>query len=178
MRPRRALTLLETLLSLALMALVIALVAGLFQRVSRLNPSFDRQTLLQEQAGSTLPAVLREARQAVKWSVPTPGSSSPVSELRFQVPHPASARFPDPLPVPLPALVDFQASGWLLERRLRRQNGGLWLDDALLCPNVQNFSARLLGADFLEVELEVLTSSGQPLRLRQLGELPVAAKSP
>lgn len=170
---RRGITMLEALVSLALMGTVVALVAGLLQQISRVGASLDESSRLHEQIRSVFPILRREAQAATVWTTPAVGSSSVWTTLECKVPDLGqdSTRFPLPVPAPTsagfggpPPPARFDDAAELIVCRYFTDEQGLWREATrgadtarvLLSSAVLGLSVQRSGGRFLRVSLSVM----------------------
>lgn len=173
---RRALTLMETLVCVALLGLIIALVAGLLRQISRAGSQMDLKNLQQEQLRSIFPTIRREVQSATRWTSPAPGASTSTTDLRFSLPdhRQDSLRFPWPLPTPLPGSpVRFDQASRMVDCRYFANSNGLWRESRLgaitqtdlISSVVKGLAVQRSRPGFLQLSLTLLTSqSAQTFR--------------
>ena len=131
---------------------------------SRHNAQMTRRDHILGAAGAALDTLVREARQALRWTT-TSGA-----ELVFEIPDPQAIRLPRPPENRLTPLWD-PFSG-LLRVRYRAQGGAFWREvwdgsafrPTQLCESVQGFAGRRVGQQMFQVTLTLeLDANLQPL---------------
>ncbi len=154
---------LEALVSLALIGLVLAVVAGMMASVSGSWRFSERQDRGYQAAYIALDSIRSEVQAAVELLDPLPGSTAPTSSLRLQR-MAGDYLFPEP-PYPSPPGWDWSAVA--LDEVVYRIVGGQMTREVVaensrsLVPEAAGFSCRFLADGNLEVALNL--GEGQAL---------------
>lgn len=177
-RTRRGLSLGEAMVSMALMLVVMAAVAGVCRDVSRISnftSKKDRAVALELR----MLDVARECSEGREWLAPLPSSTAPSAEVRFRKLDPRQSHDPpqngDRLPaaVPRPPLASWDGFAAPLQVTVRYHysNDGLQRNGVPVAPVRSDFACRRLPDGRLQIDYSYL--EGTEVVSRSLAVLPV-----
>ncbi len=125
----RGLTLIEAIVSLALVVVVVGLVGQIMARSSRVTLFLESQDRRLVTARSALESLGRSAREAVRFVRPVPGSTAVEPELVIDRLDPDASFLPRPLPNPLPSNWSAHPNAMLVRQEVSLSGESLVLRD-------------------------------------------------
>jgi type II secretory pathway component PulJ len=178
----RGLTLAEGLLSLALVGLILGLMGGLFQQLSRNQKRLEQREQVVESGLMALEQMRRDSCLALNWHQPSPSNGGLEAALEVDIPDYSqqSVRFPWPLsstggtpwqPDEHSLRLRYLVSGEKLRREIRV--GGTF-QGFEVASGVQGLSVRRVTRSSLQLELSIRVQN-QLQPVRQRFELPCRA---
>jgi type II secretory pathway component PulJ len=161
---RRAFTLAEALLSLALVSLVLGLLTQIFASITRQDRALQQREQVINAALTALDRMSRDCRMAVVWAMPDAGDTTLRSVAEFDLPdyEQEALRLPfPPVATPTPS---WNPEALLLRLRYRVDQQRLWREVRVagafqgisLCRGVSGMSIRRIAREDMLIELSLL----------------------
>lgn len=178
---KRAFSLLEALVSMALFALVLGLMVQIFTMINRHERSLQGHAQALDAAFSGLERCRRECRMAVRWVTPATSDAALRNTIEFELPDYQQ----DPIRLPNPPLLDpvpaWDPLGALVRVRYEVIDQTLWRGVLVagnyqrlpVCPKVVGLSIQRQPPQGLEIKL-TLVETGPLNTLTQQFQLPCA----